>query len=81
MLTVEFKANNYKPNEILRFIRQSADKTQEQMAKEIGKSKNWIKNNEQGLNRYYFEDLIKIANLYDIDIIFKERKKERKTKK
>lgn len=51
------------------------------MAKEIGKSKNWIKNNEQGLNRYYFEDLIKIANLYDIDIIFKERKKERKTKK
>jgi len=71
---VEFKANNYKPNEILRFIRQSADKTQEQMAKEIGKSKNWIKNNEQGLNRYYFEDLIKIANLYDIDIIFKERK-------
>ena len=81
MLTVEFKANNYKPNEILRFIRQSADKTQEQMAKEIGKSKNWIKNNEQGLNRYYFEDLIKIANLYDIDIIFKERKKETKTKK
>lgn len=78
---MEFKANNYKPNEILRFIRQSADKTQEQMAKEIGKSKNWIKNNEQGLNRYYFEDLIKIANLYDIDIIFKERKKERKTKK
>ncbi len=71
---MEFKANNYKPNEILRFIRQSADKTQEQMAKEIGKSKNWIKNNEQGLNRYYFEDLIKIANLYDIDIIFKERK-------
>ena len=71
---MEFKANNYKPNEILRIIRHSANKTQEQMAKEIGKSKNWIKNNEQGLNRYYFEDLIKIANLYDIDIIFKERK-------
>lgn len=75
---MEFKANNYKPNEILRFIRQSADKTQEQMAKEIGKSKNWIKNNEQGINRYYFEDLIKIADLYDIDIIFKERKNKGK---
>lgn len=75
---MEFKANEYKPNEILKFIRQSADKTQEQLAHEINKSKNWVKNNEQGINRYYFEDLVKIADLCNIDIIFKERKGKQK---
>ena len=71
---MEFKANDYKTNEILKFIRQNADMTQEQLAKELKKSKNWVKNNEQGLNRYFFEDLIKVANICNVDIIFKERK-------
>lgn len=73
--TMEFKASNYKPNEILKFIRQNGDLTQESLAKKINKSKNWVKNNEQGLNRYYFEDLIKIADICNVEIIFKERKK------
>lgn len=72
---MEFKASNYKPNEILKFIRQNGDLTQESLAKKINKSKNWVKNNEQGLNRYYFEDLIKIADICNVEIIFKERKK------
>ncbi len=71
---MEFKANDYKTNEILKFIRQNADITQEQLAKALKKSKNWVKNNEQGLNRYYFEDLIKVANICNVDIIFKEKK-------
>ncbi len=73
---MEFKANDYKTNEILKFIRQNADMTQEQLAKELKKSKNWVKNNEQGLNRYFFEDLIKVANICNVDIIFKERKQK-----
>lgn len=72
---MEFKSTDYKPSEILKFIRQNADLTQEQLAKQLNKSKNWVKNNEQGLNRYFFEDLIKIADICNIDIIFKDKKK------
>ncbi len=77
---MEFKANEFKPNEILKFIRQNADMTQEQLAKALLKSKNWVKNNEQGLNRYYFEDLIKIANICDVEIIFKEKQNGKRNK-
>lgn len=70
---MEFKANDYKANEVLKFIRQSTGKTQEVFSKEIGKSKNWVKNNEQGINRYFFEDLLKIAKMYNIEIIIKKR--------
>lgn len=72
---MEIKANNYKPNDILKFIRQNANLTQEKLAYLIGKSKNWVKNNEQGLNRYFFEDLIKIANACGVDIIIKDKEK------
>ncbi len=71
---MEIKANNYKPNEILKFIRQNANITQATLAEKLGKSKNWVKNNEQGLNRYFFEDLIKIANICNVEIIIREKK-------
>ena len=70
---MEIRAGNYKPNYILRFVRQNAGLTQEKLAIMIGKSKNWVKNNEQGLNRYFFEDLIKIAEICGVEIIIKER--------
>lgn len=72
-IIMEFKANDYNPNETLRFIRQSTGKTQDAFSKEIKKSKGWVKNNEQGISRYYFEDLLKIAQMYDIDIIIKKK--------
>ena len=72
---MEIKANNYKPNDILRFVRQNANLSQEKLALMIGKSKNWVKNNEQGLNRYFFEDLIKIADICGVDIIIKDKEK------
>ena len=71
---MEIKANNYRPNEILRFIRQNASLTQEELSNKLGKSKNWVKNNEQGLNRYFFEDLMKVANICNVDIIIKDKK-------
>lgn len=71
---MEIKANNYRPNEILRFIRQNSNLTQEELANRLGKSKNWVKNNEQGLNRYFFEDLMKVANICNVEIIIKDKK-------
>ena len=71
---MEIKANNYRPNEILKFIRQNSNLTQEELAKKLSKSKNWVKNNEQGLNRYFFEDLMKIANICNVEVIIKDKK-------
>ena len=72
---MEIKARDYKPNEILKFIRQYTNKTQDEFAKCAKKSKSWVKHNEQGLTRYYFEDLIQIANECDIEIIIKSKNK------
>lgn len=74
---MEFKGNDFQANEILKFIRQNADLTQKELANILNKSTNWVKNNEQGLNRYYFEDLIKIANICNVEIIFREKRKKK----
>lgn len=70
---MEFKANDYKANEVFKFIRQSTGKTQKEFSAEVGKSLNWVKNNEQNISRYFFEDLLKIAKLYNIEIIIKKK--------
>ncbi len=70
---MKFKANDYKPKDVLKFIRQSTDLTQKEFAAKLKKSTNWVKSNEQGVTRFYFDDLIKIANMFDIEIIIQEK--------
>lgn len=70
---MEIKANNYKANEILRFIRQNTDLTQKEFAKSINKSEDWEYSNECGRTRYYFTDLLDIAEKYNLDIIIKDK--------
>ncbi len=65
---MEFKANNYKPNEILRFMREATNLTQEEFAKRINKSKDWQQSNEYGRSNYYFKDLMALANEYGFEI-------------
>lgn len=73
---MEFKANEYSSGEIMKFMRESKDITQVELANRMGKSKNWVKSNEQGITRYYLSDFLKMANLLDIEIIIKEKKKK-----
>ena len=65
---MEFKANNYKPNEILRFMREATNLTQEEFAKRINKSKDWQQSNEYGRSNYYFKDLMSLANEFGFEI-------------
>ena len=65
---MNFKANDYKPSETFKFIRQCGGLTQQELAKKMNKSKNWVKSNEQDITRFYFEDLLKMADLFDIEI-------------
>ena len=65
---MEFKANDYKPNEILRFMREATNLTQEEFAKKINKSRDWQQSNEYGRTSYYFKDLIELANKFGFEI-------------
>ena len=72
---MEIKANKYKANEILKFIRQNTNLTQKEFAKRVNKSEDWEYSNESGRSRYYFSDLLEIANKYDLEIIIKDKEK------
>ena len=65
---MKFKANDYKPNEILKFIRQSTDLTQKEFGESINKSEDWCQSNELGRANYYFKDLLELANKHNIEI-------------
>ena len=71
---MKIKANNYKANEILRFIRQNTNLTQKDFAKTINKSEDWEYSNECGRSRYYFSDLLDIIDKHDLEIIIKDKK-------
>ena len=73
---MEIKANKYKANEILKFIRQNTNLTQKEFAKRINKSEDWQYSNEAGRSRYFFSDILEIANKYDLEIIIKDKEKK-----
>ena len=68
---MEIKANNYEPNDILKFMRQAKDLTQKEFAKTINKSKDWCQSNELGRSNYLFKDLLELANKNNFEIIIK----------
>lgn len=73
-------ANDYKANELFKFIRQGLDLTQEELSKKSNISKSSIEKYEYGTVNYTFETLIKIAKLYNLKITietFKENKSKR----
>lgn len=76
MFKLKIKANDYKPNEILYFIRQSTGKTQKEFAQTINKSKDWEQSNELGRSNFLFKDLLELAKIHNIEIIIQEKKKD-----
>ena len=65
---IKIDANKYKANEVFKFIRQGLDKTQEELAKDIGISKSSIEKYEYGTVNYTFELLVRIAHKYNLKI-------------
>lgn len=65
---MEINVNKYKANEILRFMREATNMTQEEFAKKINKSRDWQQSNEYGRSNYYFKDLIDLANKLGFEI-------------
>lgn len=69
---MEINTNDYKPNEILRFMRDATNLSQSEFAKKVGKSTDWLRKNEYGITNYYFKDLVTIAKMYGFTITIKK---------
>ena len=65
---MKIKANDYTPDEILRFVRQATDLNQKEFAQTINKTKHWCQSNELGRSNYYFKDLLELAKKNDFEI-------------
>ncbi|CDF12013.1 putative uncharacterized protein [Mycoplasma sp. CAG:776] len=75
---MKINAKEYKTNEIIKFIREGLNLTQEQLSKDIKISKSSIEKYEYGTANYTFETLLKIAFKYDLDIIICSKNKSSK---
>ncbi len=71
---MEIKGNEYKTGETVKFIRQAGNFKQAELAKKLNKSIGWLRDIEQGINRIYYSDFIKICEACNIEIILKEKK-------
>lgn len=67
---------DYKPNEVLKFIRENSNLTQKEFSNRIGKSEDWQYSNEVGRANYYFKDLVTIAKMFDLEIIITDKKEK-----
>lgn len=72
---MKINAKQYKANEILKFIRQGLDLTQEELAKKIKISKSSIEKYEYGTVNYSFETLINIAKKCNLKITIESEEK------
>lgn len=70
---MEIKANKYAGKDILRFIRENTNSTQKEFAKNIDKSRDWQASNEIRRCHYSIDEIIKIANTYNLEIIIKDK--------
>ena len=68
-------ANNYRPNDTLKFIRQGLDLTQEELAKNIKMSKSSIEKYEYGTANYTFETLLNICDKHNLKITIETKDK------
>lgn len=67
-------ANNYKPNEVFKIIREWTELTQSELAKELGyKNYHTIKQIERGINSFTFQNLMKIAKKHNLIITIEKK--------
>lgn len=69
---MEINTDDYKQNEIIKFMREATNLSQQEFANSIHKSKDWVRKNEYGITNYYFKDLIEIAKKHGFKIIIKK---------
>ncbi len=64
--------NNYKTKDIIKFMRDSTDKTQTEFAKDINKTRSWTAKAERDEINISLNDFLKLAKINKINIIMEK---------
>ncbi len=70
---MEMKANDYKPKEIIKFIREWTELTQNDFAKSIRRSKKTIEGYEYGTINVSLATFLKICKTHDVEVIIRKK--------
>lgn len=74
---MKINANDYKPNELIKFLREGLGLTQKEMANAANIHKSSIEKYEYGIVNYSFETLLNIVKENDLEIIIQSKKKNK----
>lgn len=72
-MRVLINAKDYKPSEVIKFMRENKGLKQAELGRKIRKSKSTIQKYEYGEASCSFATLVDIAKICDVDIIFKSK--------
>ena len=72
---MKINLKDYNSKEIIKFIREDTDMSQEEFAKSIGKSRSSIQDYEYGETKFYFDTFLKIIKKHGYDVIIEKKKK------
>ncbi len=67
------KLNDYEPKEITKIFREWTEETQEDFAKSLSRKARSIQHYEGGTRQITLPTLLKIANVYNIEIIARKK--------
>lgn len=71
--TMLIKCNDYETKDIIKFMRDSTDKTQTKFAQDINKTRSWTAKAERDEINIYLNDFLELAKKNKIDIIMRKR--------
>lgn len=70
---MQLKANDYKPKEIVKFIREWTDLTQNDFAKSINRSRKTIEGYEYGTVNVSLATFLKMCKEHNIEVIVRKK--------
>ena len=70
---MQMKVNDYKPKEIVKFIREWTELTQDEFAKSIHKSKTTLQDYEYGRANISLSAFLKMCKTHDVEIIIRKK--------
>lgn len=67
-------ANDYQAKDIVKIIREWTELNQKEFGKSISRSRDSINNIENGRNRMFLNDFIKMCKIHDVKIVIEKKK-------
>ena len=71
---MKINANDYEAKEIVKIIREWSDLSQTKFGKTINRGRDSINNIENGRNRMYLNDFLKMCKIHNISITLEKEK-------